>query len=106
MVEVRDTSIEAYVDITLTGTVKTQKHMLFSILYKKYPNGVTRRELEDYLKNDHYKWRSSSLTSRIKNLIDDGILEDQNIRTCKVTGRNAHIVKIKYQFNDLMTGTG
>lgn len=93
---VRDTSIQAYLDMIKTGKAKTQKDIVYFNIYTAI-EPMTRNELHQRINshvNQHNEFRLSSMTARVKELIDEGVLEDSEKRPCKVTGLECHVLKI------------
>ena len=89
---IRDTSIEAYIEMLGTGKANTQKDIVFQAIYST-SSQYTRNELHCEI-NKHHLMRLSSMTARVKELIDEGVLEDHDKRKCSVTGLECHVLKI------------
>ena len=92
MSNVRDTSLAAYFLIRGRGIDLNQRGRIYDWLriyeaiHDKQP---TRNEIA-YLMG----MRLSSVCGRVKEMIDDNWLSDNEIRKCSQTGMNDHVVKI------------
>ena len=83
----RDTSIEAYQDLILAG--KRPKQWM-TIFHAVRLNGQVTRDQLAYLTN----LRLASVCGRVKELIDEGLLVDDEIVLSSTTGAKVHAVKI------------
>ena len=87
--QVRDTSLEAYVEHAETGKLNEQQQTIMYFMRFK-PDGVTRNEL-----STGTTMRLSSVCGRVNELIKKGLLEDGPRRKCSITGKNSHVITIK-----------
>ena len=95
MSNVRETSIDAYHDLVASGKVKTQKDRVFHFLQVS-GKGMSRSELHELINAYSKGMRLSSMTARVKELIDEGLLEDIQTRKCRVTKRTVHVLNIAH----------
>lgn len=89
VVQVRDTSLEAYVEHAETGKLSEQQQTIMYFMRFK-PDGVTRNELAT-----GSTMRLSSVCGRVNELIKKGLLEDGPRRRCTITGINSHVITAK-----------
>ena len=84
---IQDTSLFAYSVATQNLGAK-QKQVLDALRF--FPD-ATNRELKEYM-----HWEINSITPRIGELRDQGLVIDAGIRPCKITGRRVHAWKAKH----------
>jgi hypothetical protein len=84
---IQDTTLWAYAQATKDLGAK-QKQVLDALLF--FPD-ATNRELKEYL-----HWEINSITPRIGELREQGLVIDAGIRPCKFTGRRVHAWKAKH----------
>jgi hypothetical protein len=82
-----DTSLWAYVQATQNLGAK-QKEVLDALRF--FPD-ATNRELKE-----HLHWEINSITPRVGELRDQGLVIDAGIRPCKITGRRVHAWRAKH----------
>jgi hypothetical protein len=83
---VSDTSLMAYMDVMPS---LGEKQMAVYALLKVMPAGMTNAEIARAL-----CWPINTVTPRTLELRSYGLVKDNGIRACSVTGRNAHAWKV------------
>lgn len=86
---VRDTSLDAYVEHGDSGQLGRQQWFLM-MWFHRTGKQYTRRELAE-----ETGMLLSSICGRVNELIELGYLEDAPRRPCQVTGKSAHVVRVK-----------
>ena len=83
------TSLEAYRNAVINGTVKTQRDRIFQWLvrYTKHNKGFTRNEIAEYT-----NIRLSGVCGRVSQLIADGYVEEVGEREDAFTKVNSKII--------------
>jgi len=84
---IQDTSLHAYA-LATQNLGKKQKEVLDALRF--FPD-ATNRELKEYL-----HWEINSITPRVGELREQGLVLDAGIRQCKITGKRVHAWKAKY----------
>jgi len=85
---VSDTSIEAYIEHKESGKIGKQASYILNSLQdgKSY----SRRELAN-----KFNLELSSVCGRVNELLAEGLLEETEKRSCEMTGKTIHPIKIK-----------
>lgn len=84
---VKQTSWEAYQDITRGGVAKTQAQKVFQTL--QFTPGATRNELAS-----HMNLPINAVCGRVKELLDSEVIYVSGVGTCSVSGRNVEQLKV------------
>jgi hypothetical protein len=84
---IQDTSLWAH-QVASQNLGAKQKQVLDALRF--FPD-ATNRELKEYL-----HWEINSITPRIGELRDQGLVIDAGIRSCKITKRRCHAWKAKH----------
>lgn len=85
---IRESSHRTYEQITRNG-IATRSQQIVLDAIADHPDGLTRREIEEAT-----GLRSGSVTGRVNELIALELLREDGIRSCNITGRRVHVVKI------------
>lgn len=81
-----DTSLLSYVEIAPS---LGERQMQVYALLKVFPDGLTNAEIARYLSRP-----INTVTPRTHELRSYGLVKDNGMRACAVTGRNAHAWKV------------
>lgn len=85
---IRDTSIQAYEEISESGLLQSQKEMVYQFLKELGPS--TQREIEKHY--EHVTGHKEALVRcRFAPLEREGLIQPIGKRPCKITGREALI---------------
>lgn len=84
----RDTSLKAYQE--MLPYIPTQKEYVLNHLKEFQDYDFSRQELAEEL--DCF---TNAITARVKELLDDGLIEEGPKRTCCITGRTINPVRFK-----------
>lgn len=83
---VSDTSLMAWLEVEPTLGEKQQA--VYALL-RVMPDGMTNAEIGQSL-----SWPINTVTPRVYELRSFGLVRDNGVRLCKVTGRSAHAWKV------------
>lgn len=84
---VKETSWQAYQDITRGGVAKTQAQKVFQTLH--FTPGATRNELAA-----HMNLPINVVCGRVKELLDTEVIYVSGVGRCSVSGRNVEQLKV------------
>jgi hypothetical protein len=84
-----DTSLQAYE--TEVRPKLGEKQAAVRRLLLAYPEGLTNAEIAKLL-----EWTINRVTPRTNELVKLGAVKDAGKRTCRVTGRTAHLWRLTY----------
>lgn len=84
---VKQTSWQAYQDITRGGVAKTQAEKVFQTL--QFTPGATRSELAA-----HMNLPINAVCGRVKELLDAEVIYVSGVGKCAVSGRNVEQLKV------------
>lgn len=87
---VQDTSIEAYHQLKASGDEMCHRMMVFGVFVEAgYTRDFTRNELCEHFATLKYKplSKESSMSGRVNELLEAGVIEVKRTRMCSVSGR-------------------